>query len=712
MPSARLQRAPGNGPAGAVDDPLAARSAESRATPLVLGAALLLVCLYAAFAHGAVSSSAEERLQLAVAAIAVVAIAAWQWQWQWPGTLHVQAPVIVWVALGLLGAFALWSGVTVLWSVSPDQTWTECNRAVTYLIVLGLAIAVGASHPRSVPLIASGFLLVCLVVSADALGQKLVPGLHIPGIVSLDQTGTLPRLQEPLGYWNALALLIAMGVPAALVVAVDRRHRAGVRLGAAAGMSAMLLAIGLTYSRGGVLALAAALIVVIAGGGDRLRSLMWLAMAVAAAAPVLLVGLDGHQLTAAGVGLPARELAGAELSAVLVACLMLLVLAGRRVLELEPRTTLSPSGARRIRRVLIVGTGAVAAAAVLAVALSARGLDGTVSHAWSSFTATRATSVSDPGRLLSADSENRWVWWKEAAGAFADRPLGGWGAGSFGVVHLLYRRDALSVQQPHSVPLQFLAETGIVGAALGLGAFALLLVAGRRAVRRRGAAPGRLAATALLAGAVAYAVHELYDWDWDIPAVTIPALLFLGTLGGSLAAGRRPAADGRVGSRARRALGLGLGTVGMVAFAVSVAVPRIAAGDAARALVTASSAGSGSLHQALADAQLASRLDPLSDAGLRAASTIAIRRRDLRRTRADLLAAVRRQPTDGSAWQELTFADLQLRDDAEAVIASRRELALDPRGPATLTFAQRAMVDLAPPSGSATASPTPGDGSP
>ena len=101
--------------------------------------------------------------------------------------------------------------------------------------------------------------------------------------------------------------------------------------------------------------------------------------------------------------------------------------------------------------------------------------------------------MNDPGRLLSADSENRWVWWKEAASAFGDRPIAGWGAGSFGVLHLLYRHDSLSVQQPHSVPLQFLAETGLIGAALGLGAFVLLLAAAARSVRSRPRSGERLA---------------------------------------------------------------------------------------------------------------------------------------------------------------------------------------------------------------------------
>ena len=35
------------------------------------------------------------------------------------------------------------------WSVAPDQTWIELNRAITYVIVLCLAIALGASDRSS-----------------------------------------------------------------------------------------------------------------------------------------------------------------------------------------------------------------------------------------------------------------------------------------------------------------------------------------------------------------------------------------------------------------------------------------------------------------------------------------------------------------------------------------------------------------------------------
>lgn len=110
--------------------------------PVWLAAALLAICLYAACAHGAVAAGDEERLQLAaVAVVAAVAAVAWLWS----GALALRAPRAGWIALALLAAFAFWSGVTLLWSVAPDQTWIECNRALTYLIVLGLAM--GSAPP-------------------------------------------------------------------------------------------------------------------------------------------------------------------------------------------------------------------------------------------------------------------------------------------------------------------------------------------------------------------------------------------------------------------------------------------------------------------------------------------------------------------------------------------------------------------------------------
>ena len=108
---------------------------------------------------------------------------------------------------------------------------------------------------------------------------------------------------------------------------------------------------------------------------------------------------------------------------------------------------------------------------------------GWADDAWTKFTETSKDEVSDPARLVSSNSGNRWVWWKEAAGAWSDKPLQGWGAGSFAVTHKMYRDTELGVVQPHNMPLQFLAETGVVGTLLVSGALGFLLFCAFERVR-------------------------------------------------------------------------------------------------------------------------------------------------------------------------------------------------------------------------------------
>ncbi|MBV9472939.1 MAG: O-antigen ligase family protein [Solirubrobacterales bacterium] len=712
MSTAELLRARAGGPAVERSGLIAIRRGDLPLAPTALGGALLVVLLYAVYAHGAVASSNEERLQVAVAALAVLAVGPWLWS----GALRFSAPALAWAGLLTLAVFAAWSGASVIWSVAPDQTWLELDRIVTYLLVLSLAIAVGASHPRMLELVATGLLALVATVTLYALGQKLVPGVHIGRLVSFNQAGPLPRLQQPLGYWNALALLIAIGVPVALAVLDDRSRSRSARLASLALLVAMLLAIAFTYSRGGLLALGAALAVGVACSGARLRWLMWLAIACLAAAPSLLSGLTSHQLTAAGIALGQREAAGGKLAAVLLGSLVVLLVLAAGLMRLERQLVLERKHTRRIGMALAALALAALAAGVLAVGLSSRGIGGTASHAWRSFTATRATSTYDPHRLLSADSENRWVWWKEASGAFSDRPVTGWGAGSFSVVHLLYRRQTLSVQQPHSLPLQLLAETGAVGAALALGGLALLVLAAARGVPGQTPGRGRLLYASLLAALVAFVVHLLYDWDWDLPGVALPALVSLGVLVGSRRAGRggpasglpHPAALARRAPGLVRAVGLAGAILFLCAFAVSAILPRLAASKAAAALVSSSGGSPDALARAQSEAALADKLDPLSDVGLRAESTIAIHRGQLSLARAELLVAVKRDPTDAQAWEELAVDDYFLRDPREGALAVRRALQLDPRGTIAGGLAQRLTLALTPPQASPTAVPAPG----
>src|SRR5579875_3106835 len=107
----------------------------------LLGVAMLALVAYAAFAQGGVAQPAEARLQVATAALAALAAGLWIWS----GSLRLRAGAAVWGALGLLVAYAAWCGLSVLWSVAPNDSWIELNRYLEYALVLCLGIATGAS---------------------------------------------------------------------------------------------------------------------------------------------------------------------------------------------------------------------------------------------------------------------------------------------------------------------------------------------------------------------------------------------------------------------------------------------------------------------------------------------------------------------------------------------------------------------------------------
>jgi O-antigen ligase len=109
------------------------------------------------------------------------------------------------------------------------------------------------------------------------------------------------------------------------------------------------------------------------------------------------------------------------------------------------------------------------------------------------------------------------------------------------------RDPALEV---HSLPLEMLTELGLPG----LLAFGLFVggvaVAGRRALRLHPElAPGACA------GAAVWGLHATIDWDWQLAAVTLPAIVLAGALiaisegDGPEPAEARPSAT-RVGSAA------------------------------------------------------------------------------------------------------------------------------------------------------------------
>jgi O-antigen ligase/polysaccharide polymerase Wzy-like membrane protein len=680
-------------------------STTDRASTL-LGAGLLVLCGYAAFADGAISTSAGAHLQIAIAIAAALAAAAWLWT----GKLRLSADRPARIGVGLLTAFAAWSAVTVLWSATPDRTWLEFNRVGTYVLVVLLAIAFGASSRKAIAFTARGMLILVGLVIAYALGQKVLPGVNLGGLIDLNQTAHYARLQQPLGYWNALALLLALAAPPAIALAARVQADARVRTAALVLLQLLIVTVGFTESRGGIVALIVAIAAGVWLSGRALQHLAWAAVAITAALPPLVVALSSHALTTDGVGLGAREHAGLLLLAVLAASATVLVLGAGKLFELEPTITLSPERQRRLWRLVAAVVVAVVVLAVLHEVVSQGGIGAALNHLKQKFASPQQVSVSNPNRLFSTDSADRIGWWRQALGAFSQRPFGGWGAGSFPVINLLFRHDQLTAADVHSVPLQWLAETGLIGLALAVSAWLLCLKTAVGAVRRN-VGEHRWAAAALLAAILAYSLHCLYDWDWDIPGVTLPVLVALGVLIGAFAAPQHQAfRPHAILTPARKLVGLTAIVAGLCVIATSALLPSIAASKASNALLAAANGTPASVIHAAGDAQAAVRIDPLSDAGLTASASIAEQLDELQIARGDLLEALNREPDDISAWSSLLGLDAAFRDWVPTVNAAERLLELNPEMYGTqlanvLDAARAATLAEAPPEDSATSQP-------
>ena len=655
----------------------------------ILALALLAACAYAAFAHGAARIPDETWLQVGLDVAALLTVAGWLSRRE-----ALQTTREGWLGIALLTGFGVWCAITMLWSVTPDESWLEANRSLAYALVVVLAVGLGTVSGPAIERISTGWLVVASAVAVYALARKVAPGLIAP-----DEP--IARLRAPLQYWNALALVCAMAVPVALRVITDTARDPWPRLAALAAASALLLTMGLTYSRGGFVALAIGIGIVTWLGRRRLRGLGAFALAALAAGPALAVAFTLDGLTNDNATLGARIHDGRIFGAVGLIMLGLLLAAGNWALRFERHRRLDRATETWIWQGLAAVAGVVVLVAIAAVAAAP-------SRVWHDFADVKQDRRYDPARLVSTNSGNRWVWWKEAAGAFSDKPAGGWGAGSFGTVHLRYREQPLGVKQPHNVELQWLAETGIVGFLLALGGLAALFVAAATRLRRLPEGTERELAIALLAAAAGWVVHGLVDWDWDIPAVTLPPLIFLGVL--AARPGPRPAAapfgDPEPSGAAVRAfavVGAALLLCGLIASAV---LPEISQ-SRTEAAETASSPDT-----AARDADVAARLNPVAVRPLIVASSIEVRRGRLVEARKRLLEAAGRQPENPEVWFRLAQLSQQLADTSGYQTAIKRFAQLDPKNPVTGALLTQALAIEAPANASATATGTPLPGAP
>lgn len=128
-----------------------------------------------------------------------------------------------------------------------------------------------------------------------------------------------------------------------------------------------------------------------------------------------------------------------------------------------------------------------------------------------------AVLAASRGPAQSLVGNNRQHYWHAALADYREHPVLGAGAGTFGPYWLRHRPDTQFTRTAHSLYLGTLADLGPFGLALLVAGLAPPLVALRRF-------RGPLAAAAA-AGYAAYLLHTGIDWDWELPAATVPGLL-------------------------------------------------------------------------------------------------------------------------------------------------------------------------------------------
>ncbi|HEX4823349.1 MAG TPA: O-antigen ligase family protein [Candidatus Polarisedimenticolaceae bacterium] len=125
----------------------------------------------------------------------------------------------------------------------------------------------------------------------------------------------------------------------------------------------------------------------------------------------------------------------------------------------------------------------------------------------------------------------RWDIWGRTLTIIRDFPVTGSGLGTFGYVYAIYDRPGewLETDQAHNDYLQIVAETGLAGAVLLLWA---LVVLTRRVLRPavRHRSGFRWTSAACVSAVFAIALHAIFEFGLQIPAVAVEFAVTLGIL--------------------------------------------------------------------------------------------------------------------------------------------------------------------------------------
>jgi O-Antigen ligase len=618
----------------------------------------------------------------------------------------VAAAAVVWsrrerlygaTALVLFGALAALTALSVTWAVVPHLAYVETGRTFAYLAVFAAAVGVARLAPRGTPVVIHGVLLAALAAVVYSLVARVWPA-------TIGENEISNRIGQPFEYWNAVGTTAALAVPGILWLATRQARGVVGRVLAYPAMGAVILAILLTQSRGALAAAALGTIAWLAIVPLRLRSLPVILLPAAVAGAVAAWALSKDAFAEAAQPLAVKESVAGEFGLLLVLMTLVLIAAGLAVNVGLTRGVPSMRMRRRLGLAAAVLACVVPLVAFTSVAVSDRGLGGTIDDRVDELTSETETAPTEQGAArFAAASSTRGKYWREAGRIFDDRPSVGLGAGNFQTARLRHRTDNSVTRHAHGFVPQTLADLGIAGVVVTTALLLAWLVAAGRATalhprrlpfRRDDDAPlprrdwtgERVALVALSLMAVVFGLQSAIDWTWFVPGPTAMALVAAGFV-----AGRGPAAAVEAGPATfelreplrRPSPPRLLAAAGVLVAALLVAwaiwQPEAADRKTEDAFALADA---GELDAAIEAAGDATEADPLSADPLLVQA--AIETQAGRETAAGdtLEEAVLKFPGDPNTWLRLAAFQLGTLDNpAEAAETVRGALFLDPHSP-------------------------------
>ena len=422
-----------------------------------------------------------------------------------PGRRPPRAALVIGTLLSLL---AVWALVSTQWAADADAAYLQAAEVALYA---GAFFLVASTITRkTAPYLLDGIALAIVAIALVALGGRLFSGLAATRAAGSTLPAVVQRLSWPVGYWNGLAMLVALALPLLLRNAAGTGSRL-VSATAVAAIPPIVADVYLASSRGGAVVGFVAVATFLGLCRDRLRIAAAAAVGVAGGIAAVLVLESRPVLVDGPFGSHAASVAGREVAPLLVA---VVAATGVAWFALEPCSAPDSGATATSRR--RTGAGAVVAVVVVAA----------VSHPVARLHAfSRPPIAPDAPRfvrahLVSGSGSGRWQFWTAAVDEWRSAPVIGSGAGSFAAWWAEHGSLTMFVRNAHSLYLESLGELGAVGFLLAAAVWVGGCVIGVRTSRRTdGEMRGSVAAATAVS--VAFAVGAGVDWLWQLPAVSL-----------------------------------------------------------------------------------------------------------------------------------------------------------------------------------------------